>query len=43
MKAIYALILTVLFIFSWSISLWFMLLTPVFATILAFLVDGKSS
>ncbi len=39
MRGILALIITILFISSWGISLWFCLLIPIFAIILALLTD----
>ena len=39
MRGLIALIISFLFIFSWSISMWFILLTPIFVVALTLLTD----
>jgi hypothetical protein len=41
MRGLIALLISFIFIFSWSISMWFILLTPIFVISLALLIEDN--
>jgi hypothetical protein len=41
MRGLIALLISFIFIFSWSISMWFILLTPIFIIALTLLIEDN--